>query len=106
MKLLGRARDADAAAAAASRAATLSPIRRIDWAVGPTKISPAASTAAANSEFSARNPYPGWMASAPVAFAAARIASRLRYDFDACAGPMSTHSSASRTASESLSALL
>src|SRR6266700_7377317 len=46
------------------------------------------------------------MASAPVVLAAARIASRLRYDFDACAGPMSMHSSASRTASESLSALL
>ena len=35
-----------------------------------------------------------------------RIASRLRYDFDACAGPISMLSSASRTASESLSALL
>src|SRR5229473_2764506 len=46
------------------------------------------------------------MASAPVVLAAARIASRLRYDFDACGGPISTHSSASRTASESLSALL
>ncbi len=38
------------------RAATLSPISRIDCAVGPTKISPAASTAAANSAFSARKP--------------------------------------------------
>src|SRR3979411_2503710 len=46
------------------------------------------------------------MASAPVVLAAERIASRSRYDFDACGGPMSTHSSASRTASESLSALL
>src|SRR5882724_7292812 len=46
------------------------------------------------------------MASAPVVLAAARIASRLRYDFDAAGGPISTHSSASRTASESLSALL
>ena len=47
------------ALAAASRAATLSPIRRIAWAVGPTKISPAASTASANSAFSARKAIAG-----------------------------------------------
>ena len=33
--------------------------------VGPIQISPASMTAWANSAFSARNPYPGWTASAP-----------------------------------------
>ena len=34
----------------------------------------------ANSAFSARNPYPGWMASAPAISAAAMMRGMLRYD--------------------------
>src|SRR5258708_26717601 len=46
------------------------------------------------------------MASAPLRRAAARMASTLRYDFAAGGGPISTASSAIRTASESASAVL
>src|SRR6266851_967338 len=49
-------RDADAASAAACRAATLSPRRRMAAPEGPTKIMPAATTASAKSPFSDRNP--------------------------------------------------
>ncbi len=42
---------------------------------GPTKTSPASSTARANAARSDRKPYPGWIASAPVARAASTIAS-------------------------------
>jgi hypothetical protein len=37
------------------------------------KVSPASSQAAANSAFSARNPYPGWIAAAPDLRAASTI---------------------------------
>ena len=50
-----------------SRAAALSPIARIARGGGPTQRIPAASTASAKSAFSARNPKPGWTASAPAA---------------------------------------
>jgi hypothetical protein len=40
---------------------------------GPMKTSPAAAHASANAAFSARKPYPGWIAWAPVARAAAMI---------------------------------
>jgi len=45
---------------------------------GPTNVSPAASTADANAAFSDRNPYPGWIASAPATFAASRMRSMRR----------------------------
>ena len=41
-------------------------------------VRPASSQAAAKDAFSARKPYPGWMASAPVSLAASRSASTLR----------------------------
>lgn len=39
---------------------------------GPIQIRPASMTAWANSAFSERKPYPGWMASAPDSAAALR----------------------------------
>ena len=60
--------------AASRRAAALSPIARIADGGGPTQRIPAASTSSANSAFSARNPKPGWRASAPAARAAATTA--------------------------------
>ncbi len=47
------------AATASALAAALSPKRRSTPASGPMKAMPAASSAAAKSAFSARNPYPG-----------------------------------------------
>ena len=58
--------------------------------MGPTHVRPAASTARAKSAFSARNPYPGWIASAPACFAARMCSSDARYD------AISTLSSAER----------
>lgn len=66
------------AASAAARAVCLAP-KSSSWAaVGPTKTIPASSQRRANSASSERNPYPGWMAPAPVSFAArsTRSASR------------------------------
>ncbi len=54
-------------------AADFEPMARIAEAGGPTKTIPAPSHAAANPSFSERNPYPGWIACAPVAFAASRM---------------------------------
>ena len=62
-----------------SRAATiflavaLSPISRICSAVGPMNVMLDASQVSANAALSARNPYPGWIASAPVSSAAAMM---------------------------------
>jgi hypothetical protein len=53
------------------RAAALSPITRIWSAVGPMNVMFDAAHVSANSAFSARKPYPGWIASAPVISAAA-----------------------------------
>ena len=50
------ARSGTPARAAISRAVALSPIARIVSGVGPTKISPAASTFSAKSAFSERKP--------------------------------------------------
>jgi hypothetical protein len=52
------------------RAVVFTPMASMDAAGGPMKVMPAASTARASSAFSERNPYPGWIASAPVFFAA------------------------------------
>jgi hypothetical protein len=71
-----------------SLARILSPIRRIARAGGPMKTIPACSQASAKSGFSARNPVPGWIASAPVRRATSMIRSMLRYDSRAGAGPM------------------
>src|SRR5439155_17826717 len=85
------------AAAIRFRALILSPMASMASGPGPTQTSPAASTARAKPAFSDRNPYPGCTASAPVDFAAARIASVLRYDWAGLAGPIRTDSSASAT---------
>ena len=53
-------------AAAASRALILSPIVSIASGGGPTKVAPAPATARAKAAFSARKPYPGCTASAPL----------------------------------------
>ena len=55
------------------RAVALSPISRICSGVGPMKVIFDAAQISANSAFSARNPYPGWIASAPVISAAAMM---------------------------------
>ena len=70
--------DRDPRPAARALAAALSPIARIATGGGPTQRIPAAATASAKSAFSARNPKPGWTASAPAASAAATTASTSR----------------------------
>ena len=62
----------------ASLARTLLPIIRIMSGRGPIQPKPECWTISANSAFSLRNPYPGWMASAPETSAAERIAGMLR----------------------------
>jgi hypothetical protein len=49
-----------------------------DVGVGPIQVSPASVTACANAAFSARNPKPGWTASAPARSAASTSASMSR----------------------------
>src|SRR6266540_1514221 len=58
----------------ASRAATLFPMSRIISGRGPMNLIPIRVTISANSAFSERKPYPGWIASAPVTSAAERSA--------------------------------
>jgi len=62
----------------ARRAAALSPIWRIWAGVGPMKVISLRWQISENSAFSARKPYPGWIASAPVISAAAMIRGMLR----------------------------
>ena len=52
------------------RAAALSPIRSMLSGDGPMNLMPCSRQRRLNAERSARNPYPGWMASAPVCVAA------------------------------------
>ncbi len=59
------------AAAMIFLASIFEPIAATAATGGPIHVRPASSTAAANSALSERNPYPGWMASAPAARAAA-----------------------------------
>ena len=59
-------------------AVILSPIVRMAATGGPMNTMPAASAAAAKSGFSARNPYPGCTAWAPVRRAAPITASMFR----------------------------
>ena len=86
------------------RAVALSPISRIASGGGPIHTTPHSWTTSAKWAFSARNPYPGWIASAPVISAAEITEVMFRYDALANAGPMHTASSAMRTWSESRSA--
>ena len=58
---------------ASSRALTLLPIRVMAWVDGPMNVMPEAWQSSANSAFSDRNPYPGWMASAPIRLAKSTI---------------------------------
>src|SRR5947209_4882300 len=76
---------------------------RIADAGGPMNFTPAWSHAAAKSAFSERNPYPGWIACAPLRFATSNIFPMLRYDSRAAAGPIAYASSAMRTCKESRS---
>ena len=69
-----------------ARAASLSPIFSIASGGGPIQSRSASETARANPRFSERNPYPGWIASAPSVRAAPRIRSTSRY---AAPGPRS-----------------
>ena len=64
--------------AASWRAASLEPSARIADAGGPMNLSPAASQASGNAGFSARKPYPGWIASAPQSCAVWTILSSCR----------------------------
>ena len=57
------------AALTCSLARILSPMTSSALTPGPTNTMPAASHARARSAFSERNPYPGWIASAPCAAA-------------------------------------
>ena len=57
---------------------TLCPMIRIDSGVGPTQMIPAWAQASGSAGFSERNPYPGWMASAPASPASATSAPGLR----------------------------
>lgn len=66
------------AAATVSLARILSPISVMAEAGGPMKVSPASAHARAKPAFSARNPYPGWTACAPVRRAASSSAGTLR----------------------------
>ncbi len=52
------------------RAPILEPMASIAAGGGPIQTSPASSQARANAAFSARKPYPGWIASAPLTRAA------------------------------------
>ena len=52
------------------RATALSPMLRMASTLGPMNTRPQLSQISANSGFSARNPYPGWMASTPMMSAA------------------------------------
>ena len=60
---------------ATARALALSPMRAMFCGRGPMNTRPCSSHISANSAFSLKNPYPGWIASAPVTNAAE---SRLR----------------------------
>ena len=59
-------------------AETLSPMRRIVSAFGPMNMKPLFSTWSAKSAFSARKPYPGWIALVSVISAAAMMAGTFR----------------------------
>jgi len=61
------------AACISSRARVFEPIASIALAGGPMKTTPACSQAWANGAFSARKPYPGWIACAPARAATSRI---------------------------------
>ena len=86
------------------RAVALSPIARMWCAAGPMNVMCDLAQISANSAFSARKPYPGWMASAPVTSAAAMIRGMFRYDCEGGGGPMHTSSSEKRTWRDSRSA--
>ena len=69
-------------------AESLLPIRLITFDDGPMSLSPHASTFSAKSPFSARKPYPGWIASQPDSIAAVRIFATFRYDAELFPDPI------------------
>ena len=66
------------ACCASWRACALSPIRRIASGDGPTKVIEQERQISAKAAFSARKPYPGWIASLSVTAAADTIAGMFR----------------------------
>ncbi len=66
------------ARSATARASTLLPRRSMTRLGGPIHVIPSRTQASASSGFSARNPYPGWIASTPAARATRRISSMPR----------------------------
>ena len=66
------------ARAASARAATLLPRRSMTRRGGPIQAIPSRTQASASSGFSARNPYPGWIASTPASRATRMISSMPR----------------------------
>ena len=91
------------ASATVCLAATLEPIAATAFAGGPTQVSPASDTAAANCAFSDRKPYPGCTASAPARSAAAITRSPRRYVSAGAAPGSRADRSASRTCGASAS---
>ena len=61
-----------------SRARVFEPIASIASAGGPIQVISVSPIARAKGAFSARKPYPGWIASAPASAATARIFSMFR----------------------------
>ena len=61
-----------------ARAAVFDPIASIASGGGPIQVRPASSTARAKAAFSARKPYPGWIALAPARLAASTMRSPAR----------------------------
>ncbi len=77
-----------------TRDSTLFPNSRIASAPGPMNVIFSSAHRSGSRGFSARNPYPGCIASQPVRWAASIILSISRYDSRGGGGPISTASSA------------
>ena len=82
----------------------LFPIALIISPLGPIKENPFSLQMLENSALSAKNPYPGWIASAFVISPAEIILGIFKYDFLLSGGPIQIASSANFTCSEYLSA--
>ena len=91
-------------AIAVALAVALSPIFIIHSGLGPINAILCISQIFPNLAFSDKNPYPGWIASAPVISAAAMILGIFKYDSVLEIPPIQTASSANITCKLSLSA--
>ena len=70
------------AAVIVARAAALSPMSAIDSGAGPMNVMPSSRQSAEKRSFSARKPYPGWIASAPRVLAAVMSGVHLQVALD------------------------